>query len=343
MKVARLIKPGEILLEEVAKPQVKKGTEVLLKTLYFGICGSDMQIYHGLHKYAAMPVIMGHEVAALIEEVGTDVSDYKVGQKVAVEPQIYCGECYPCQIGRFNVCENLKVFGVHTDGFNAEYVVCDQKYLHHVPDDMDPQILALVEPFAVGVGSAKRSSRLAGGNVCVIGAGTIGNFTAQAAKGLGAKKVLVTDLVDDKLNYALECGIDYVENTSKMSLKEAIEKNFGKQKADVIIDCVGMPIIFEQMLEAARPSSDLVVTGNYKKSVTIEMPLIQRQEISVLGHMMYVREDYTDAIRLLYEGKVNTEKIISKVYDFDNYPEAYLYWENNPQDVMKILVNVGDK
>jgi L-iditol 2-dehydrogenase len=119
-------------MEEAPVPEITED-QVLLKIKAFGVCASDMQIYHGLHKYAAMPVVMGHELSAVIEKAGSNVTDYKVGDKVTVEPQLYCGKCYPCKIGRFNVCEHLKVLGVHTDGGNCEYLALDPKYLHHVP------------------------------------------------------------------------------------------------------------------------------------------------------------------------------------------------------------------
>lgn len=339
MKAARLTAPYTIEFVELPKPEPKQD-EVLLKVKCFGVCASDMQIYHGKHKYAAMPVIMGHEVCAVIEEVGSQVADYKVGDKVTIEPQVFCGECYPCKIGRFNVCEHLKVMGVHQDGCNCEYFAVHHKYLHHVPNDMDDELVALAEPLAVGVGSVKRSKLFKGGNVVVVGAGTIGNCVAQAAKGLGAGKVMVTDINKDKLDYALECGIDYAVNTAETPLKEAIEKTFGVRKADVIIDCVAHPAVFKTIIEAARPQSEIIVTGNYKEPVTFDMPVIQRQEINIIGHMMYVREDFADAIQLLADGKIRTDKTISQVYPFDQYPEALKFASDHPLEVMKMIIKL---
>ncbi|HHT25074.1 MAG TPA: zinc-binding dehydrogenase [Clostridiaceae bacterium] len=340
MKQARVVGPSKIEFEEVEKPTINEN-QVLVKTLYFGICGSDMSVYHGTHKYCKDQVVMGHEVSVEIVEVGANVKDFAVGDLVTVEPQLTCGECYPCITGRFNVCEHLKVMGIHADGFNAEYVAVDPALLHKAPQDMDPQLLTLVEPLAVGVAAVKRSNRLKGGNVLVIGFGTIGHFVAQAAKALGAGKVMVTDLNDDKLQYALECGMDYAINTGKEDLKEAIDKNFGKRKCDVIIDCVAHPAVFQQLLEVARPDSDIVVTGNFTKIFEFEVPLIQRREINILGHFMYVREDFHDAIDLLYNNKIEVSKTITAVYDFADYKEALQYIDDNPLDVMKILVKVA--
>jgi len=336
--------PGKFEFAEEPIPEINDD-QVLLKVLYIGVCASDQQIYHGLHKSVTedkLPRIMGHEVSARIEKVGANVKDFKVGEVVTVEPQVTCGECYPCQQGRFNVCEHLSVMGVHQDGFIQEYAACDAKYLHHTPEGMDPKLVAIVEPLAVGVGSIKRSD-FVGKNVVVVGAGTIGNCVAQAAKGLGAGKVMVTDVVDDKLEYAKEkCGIDYAVNTTKISLKDAIEKYYGVQKADVIVDCVAIPAVFQTILDAARPNSQIVVTGNYKFPLTFEVPQIQRREISIIGHMMYVREDFADAIRLLAEGKINTEKLISQEWTFEQYPDAFIFADKDPSQVMKMVVKVTE-
>ncbi len=359
MKVAKLVKfaqfvkdengrtkeiiPGEIRIDEEPIPEISD-SEVLLKILYFGICGSDQQIYHGQHMSVTedkLPRVMGHELSARIVKVGKNVTDFQVGEKVVVEPQVYCGECYPCRIGRFNVCEHLEVMGVHRDGFNCEYAAIDPKYLHHVPQDIPADLLAIVEPLAVGVGCIKRS-HYKGSNICIVSGGTIGNLAAQAAKGLGAGKVLVTDLLQHKLDYALECGVDYAMNTGEMTLKEAIYKCFGDRGADVIVDCVATPPVFNTILDATRPASEIVVTGNYKVPAEIFIPRLQRREISLIGHMMYVREDYADAIRLLSEGKINTSKLISQRWDFKDYQKAMEFGDAHPSEVMKMVVKVAE-
>jgi len=342
MKAARLMEPYKIVLEEAPVPQITPD-EVLLKIICFGICASDQQIYHGKHKYAAMPVVMGHELTAVVQEAGSAVTGFKAGDKVTVEPQVYCGACTPCKQGRFNVCENLKVIGVHLDGGNREYMAIDPKYLHLLPSELDDEVAALVEPLSVGVGSIKRSRMFRGGNVVVMGAGTIGNLTAQAAKGLGAGKVLICDILQEKLDYALECGIDFAANTAKIPLEQAILDAFGPQKADVIVDCVAAPALFESILQAARPNSEIIMTGNYKEPVRFEVPLMQRREISLIGHMMYVREDYADAIRLLSEGRINTTKVISQRYVFADYPKAFVFADEHPEQVMKMIVRLHDR
>lgn len=332
--------PFQVTVQECPVPEISAG-QVLLKMISVGVCGSDMQIYHGKHHYMTYPVVGGHEGSAVIVQAAPDVTDFRVGQKVSIEPQISCGKCYPCRIGRFNVCEHLKVKGVHADGLLAEYVAIDTKYLHHCPDDMSTDLITLVEPMSVGVGSVKRS-HYKGANVAVIGAGTIGNLISQAAQALGAGRVLITDVVDSKLEFAKQCGVECAVNTKDKSLKQAIEETFGERKADVIIDAAGVPFTFAAALDAARPCSEIVMTANYHDPVTFDVPRIQRNEISIIGHMMYVREDFADAIRFLYEKKVHMDGFITQRYPIDRIAEGYKYISENPGRVMKAVIDIAE-
>ncbi len=339
MKKAIFTAPFKIGFHETEIPSISDD-EVLLKVISIGICGSDIQMYHGRHKYMTYPVVPGHEVGSVIVKVGANVTDFQVGERVSVEPQITCGHCYPCSIGRFNVCESLKVKGVHADGFAAEYAAIEPRFLHHCPGNMDFDLITLVEPLAVGVGSVKRS-HYEGANIAIIGAGTIGNLVAQSAQALGAGSVLVTDFVDGRLDFAKACGIQHCANTRDIGLKQAIENTFGERKADVIIDCAATRGSFMSAMEASRPSSEIVITGNYKEPMELEVPRIQRREVSVIGHMMYVREDFADAIRFLSEGKVKTAGFISQRFPFDDFDKAFAFIDEHLNDVMKAVVNIG--
>ena len=339
MKQVRITAPFTFQFEEAPVPEIG-ASELLLKINCIGVCASDLQIYHGKHKFMSYPVILGHEAAATVEKAGGKVSGFMPGDKVTIEPQVFCGECLPCKTGRFNVCEKLSVIGVHRDGCSREYLSLDSKYLHKVPPSMKTELITLVEPFAVGVASVRRSAHLAGANVTVVGAGTIGNFTAQAAKALGAGKVMITDISQPRLDWASECGIDYCINTGSKNLPDAIRECFGPGRADIIIDCAATPAVFKSILEAARPRSEIIITGNYKEPVEFNVPLLQRQEISMIGHMMYVREDFRIAIDLLAQGKIATEKTISKIFPFPEYAEAFKYTDAHPDSAMKLLIKL---
>jgi L-iditol 2-dehydrogenase len=333
----KLTAPYTFESEEAEKPRPAEG-QALLKVRSVGICASDIQMYHGRHKYMTYPVVIGHEVSAVVEETGPGVRDFAPGDKVTVEPQIFCGKCYPCRTGRFNVCEDLKVMGVHRDGFCREYAALDASYLHRCPADMNEEWPALIEPLAVGVGSVKRGGDPRGANIAVVGAGTIGNCAAQAAKALGAAGVLITDVSAPKLEFAERCGIEHCVDTTKISLADAIERAFGSRRADVIIDAAGVPASLSSILGAARRSSAVVVTGNFKEPFSLEVPVIQRQEISLVGHMMYVREDFADAIRFAGSGAVRLDGLITQRFTAADLKSAFEFIDAHPGQVMKAIV-----
>ncbi len=339
MKKAVFTAPGTIDFVECPVPEIA-ADQVLLKVMSIGVCGSDVQMYNGKHRYMTYPVVPGHEVSAVVEQVGSKVADFQPGDRVTVQPQIFCGKCYPCTIGRFNVCEQLKVKGVHADGFAAEYVAIEPSYLHLCPPDMDFDRIVLVEPAAVAVGAVKRA-QYKGATIAVIGAGPIGNLVAQAAQAMGAEQALLTDILDSRLDFARQCGIQNCLNTAEMSLQEAIEQTFGSRKADVIIDAAATSATFAAALEASRPSSEIVITGNYKNPVELEVPRIQRREVALIGHMMYVREDYAEAIKLLAEGKIRTEGFITQRYGLADFHAAFKQLNEHPEQVMKAVLEVA--
>ena len=153
---------------------------------------------------------------------------------------------------------------------------------------------------------------------------------------------MVTDMKQKKLDYAKQCGIGNCVNTAQTSLSDAIDDVFGARRADVIIDCAATRGSMTSILAAARPSSQVIVTGNFKAPVEIEMPVLQRQEISLVGHMMYVREDFEDAIRFVRDGTVNLEGFVTQQYASDKLDEAFAFIDENPDDVMKVAISMRE-
>ena len=152
--------------------------------------------------------------------------------------------------------------------------------------------------------------------------------------------MLITDYLDSKLEYASKCGIEHCVNTSGSSLKDAIEQTFGQRKADVIIDCAATKGSFQSAIDASRPSSEIVITGNFKVPIELDPPKIQRREVSIIGHMMYVREDFADSITYLANGKIKVDGFITQRYGFDKFADAFGFIDENPNDVMKALIEI---
>ena len=327
--------------KDVPEPAIGPG-EVLIRIKRVGICGSDIQVYHGKHKYMTFPVVQGHEASGTIEKIGAGVTGLAVGQLVTVQPQIFCGECEPCKSGHPNVCQNLKVYGVHTDGMMQDYFAVSADKIIPLPEGFSPDDGALIEPVTVGVGAMRRCGDVAGKTVCVLGAGPIGNFTAQVAQAQGAD-VLITDINQKKLDLAAESGIKRCDNTSDHSLRDSIAAAFGARGADFIIDCAGVPASLTSALKAARPASVIVIVANFKVPVEMEIPLLQRQQIDLRGVMMYLKEDFHTAVKLVAEGKVSTKGFLSRYFPIRELKEAYDFIDENSLDITKVMLTFDEQ
>lgn len=339
MLQAILEQPQKVVFREVEKPSPKKN-EVLVKVKKVGVCGSDVHAYYGKHPYISCPVVQGHEFSGQITEVGSGVSSFKPGDNVTVMPQLVCGKCYNCTHGRYNICNSLKVIGCQAEGAAQEFFVVDEKLVLKLPQDMSYDFGAMIEPLAVGIHAVGRLGDVKGLNLVIFGAGPIGNLTAQAAKGLGAKAVMIVDLSDYRLEIARNCGIDYAVNSSKEDIDAAIGKYFGEDRADAMIECVGVQPTIEQAVKYARKGSDIVVVGVFGQKPQVDIGLVQDKELRLTGTLMYMEQDYIKAIDLISSGKVNLNPLISKYFPFKEYPEAYLFIEKNGEKTMKVLINM---
>lgn len=326
----------KVSFNEIGKPLLKNN-EVLLKMLRIGVCGTDIQVYMGKNKFMKFPIVPFHEGIAEIVEVGNEIEGLSLGDRVVVEPLIPCGKCRPCEIGRYNACDEFTCLGVQTEGLGSEYFAIESKHIHRIPKELTLEKAVLIEPFAVGVHAAKRGN-VQGANVLVVGAGTIGNFTAQAAKALGAKKVVVTDISDFKIELAQKCGIESCVNTSNSSLKQVIKVNFGKWGADVIIDCVGVKRAFEEILNVAGKATTIVIVGNHKEPVEIDLTKIQRNEIDIKGNITYTKEDFMDAINWIASDKICTDGFITNIYNIRETDKAMENAVKEPHKVMKTMI-----
>ena len=336
-----MTRPGEIVFEEVPIPPLKEG-QVLVKIKRIGICGSDIHVYHGKHPFTSYPVTQGHEVSGEIAELGAGVEGFYPGQKVTIEPQVYCGKCYPCRHGKYNLCEELKVMGFQTTGTASEFFAVDASKVTPIPEELSFEEGAMIEPLAVAVHGIRQVGDVTGWNIAVIGAGPIGNLVAQTAKGMGAAKVMITDVSDLRLEKAKECGIDYCVNTSRKDFGEAMLEAFGPDKADVIYDCAGNNVTMGQAIRYARKGSIIVLVAVFAGMAEIDLAVANDHELDIKSTMMYRHEDYLDGIRLVKEGRVQLKPLISKSFAFQDYLKAYQYIDKNRESTMKVLITVSE-
>lgn len=335
-----MTEPGKIIFREV--PQIEPGAgEVKIRIMKIGVCGSDIHVYHGKHPFTKYPVTQGHEVSGIVDRLGEGVEGLKVGQKVTIQPQVVCGKCWPCRNGKYNLCENLKVMGFQTTGTASEYFTVEQKKVTPLPEEMSLEEGAMIEPLAVAVHAVKQAGDVTNKDICVLGAGPIGNLTAQVAKGMGARKVMITDVSDIRLGKAAEVGVDVCINTMKKDFAKAFVETFGPDKADVIYDCAGNNITMDQAIQNARKGSTIILVAVFAGPATVDLAVLNDHELDLNTSMMYRNEDYLDAIRLVKEGKVQLKPLISRIFPFKDYLEAYHYIDDNRESTMKVIIDLA--
>lgn len=331
--------PGKIEFREIETPAPKE-KEVLVKIMKIGVCGSDIHVYHGKHPFTKYPITQGHEVSGRVAALGEKVKGLSVGQKVTIEPQLVCGTCYPCRHGKYNLCESLRVMGFQATGTASEYFAVDASKVTPLPDSMTYNEGAMIEPLAVTVHAAKRFDALKGACVAILGCGPIGILLAQSCKALGASKVLITDISDQRLALARQCGVDSAVNTKSKDFGEAMIECFGPDKADVIYDCAGNDVTMGQAIRCARKGSKIVLVAVYAGMATVDLAVLNDHELDLDTTMMYRHEDYLDAIRLVGEGKIQLKPLMTKHFAFRDYLAAYQYIDANRETTMKVLIDV---
>ena len=340
MLQAVMTAPGQIEFHQVDKPTPRPG-DVLIRMRRIGVCGSDIHVFHGKHPYTSYPVVQGHEVSGDVAQVGEGVTGFSPGDLVTFTPQVTCGECYPCRHGMYHICDNLKVMGFQTGGAAQEYFIVPVEKVLKLPAGISADQAAMIEPTSVAVHALGRAGDIADKQVLVLGAGTIGNLVGQVAKALGARKVLITDVSAYKLEKARLSGIDAVVNTQSEELGPALLREFGPDKADLILECVGVQETISQAVSLARKGSTIVVVGVFGQKPQVDLGLVQDRELNLVGTLMYQRSDYEKAIDLVAKGKLRLDVLVTNHFPFKQYLEAYHAIEAAKGNTMKVMIDIA--
>ena len=341
MRQAVLISPKNIELRTVEAPQASslQPHQVLINVKRIGICGSEIHSYHGLHPATFYPVVQGHEFSAVVVAVGKEVTVCKPGDAITARPQLACGQCGPCKRGQYNVCEHLRVEAFQADGVAQDYFVTTDDRVVVLPEGMSLDHGAMIEPAAVGAHAVSRT-QVAGKNVVVSGAGTIGNMVAQFCKAQGARRVLITDVSDLRLQKARECGIELTVNVARTPLKEAVKEVFGEEGYQVGFEVAGVESSIRSLMETVEKGSDIVVVAVFAKDPALSMFHLGEHELRLIGTMMYRHEDYLTAVDCVNRGVVNLEPLISNRFPLEQYSEAYRFIDENRSTSMKVIVDL---
>lgn len=338
MKAIKLEKPKDLTCLELEKPVPGPG-EALIRVKTAGICGSDIGAYRGTNNLVSYPRIIGHELAGVIEEIPADnPKGLKKGDKVIVDPYLYCGDCYPCRIGRTNCCTGLRVLGVHVDGGMAEYYCHPANMLVKMPEDMDWTDAAMAEPLTISLHGIHRGGLKAGEYCAVIGAGPIGLLAGMIAQAYGAHAVLL-DLVQERLDFAKELGIEYAVNSGREDGVKRVAEITGGVMAQQVMECSGANAAVRSSLDLVSHAGRITLTGWPPRETPLPTDIITRKEIDIRGARTSAGE-FEEAIELIYRKKVDVSKILTKTISMEEVPETVCDIEKNPGNYMKVVVKV---
>jgi 2-desacetyl-2-hydroxyethyl bacteriochlorophyllide A dehydrogenase len=339
MRQAVMTEPGNIEFGDVAEPTIGAG-EILLRVKKIGVCGTDIHVWHGKHPFTPYPVVQGHEFSAVVEAVGEGVTSVTPGMKATAAPQQVCGVCNPCKRGDYHICDELKVRGFQAPGCAQDLFVTTEERIVAFPDTLTFEQGALIEPAAVAAHSTNRVESLQGKNVVVLGAGTIGNLVAQAARCRGAKKVLITDLSDFRLQKALDVGVDATCNVRSENFAEKVKAEFGDEGFDVAFEAVGVEASLDDAVQHIQKGGDIVVLGVFGDRPRIDMSVVGDRELSLIGTLMYQQSDYEQAVAWIANGAMITEPLVTKHFPFAQYEEAYRFIEKQGDSTLKVVIDL---
>ena len=333
MKSVCLKSPGDISLMDVPAPNRGKD-EVLIRVRSAGICGSDIGAYRGVNPLVSYPRIIGHEVAGEVLEVPEGETELMPGDRVIIEPYVYCGTCYPCSIGHTNCCENLTVRGVHIEGGMAECITHPRALVHKAPGNIPWELLPLAEPLVISMHAVSQAKVKAGEHVAITGAGQIGLLAAQYALTLGAFPIII-DPVDERLALARSLGVTHAVNPVSSDSVAVIREITGGRMAEAVIEASGDARAIRNTLEYVSFAGRIGLAGWPKNEIPLPTATITRKELSIFGSRNSVGM-FPESLRLISEGKIDVSHLLTCSVPMDEAPAMVANIAENPGQFLKV-------
>lgn len=318
--------------------------EVLLRIARAGICGTDLSILSGKHPRAQAPLILGHEIAAVVTEIGTEVAahhpEIAAGELVTIEPIVSCGLCIACQTGVPHVCQKLRLFGIDLPGGMAEYMTVAAHRIVRAPVGMSPDMVVLAEPLAVAVHTVRLSGIRYGDTVCVIGGGPIGILTALVARETTATSILISEPEPSRRAIAEQLGFDVVNPVSH-PLEEAVMNRTSGNGVDICFETAGSQAAVTTSTRILRPRGVLVQVSIPKEPRDISLVDITFKELVVKGVRVYEPFDFTHALNFLARRPELFEPLLSRPYQLNEAKTAFEAARSGNQG-LRIIFRIGD-
>ncbi|KAJ51419.1 L-iditol 2-dehydrogenase [Clostridium tetanomorphum] len=343
MKVAIMNEIGKMGFIQKDIPEIMDN-EVLVKIEYVGICGSDLHYYETgrIGDYVVEPpFVLGHEAGGTIVKVGKNVSHLKVDDRVALEPGKTCGHCEFCKSGKYNLCSDVVFFATPpVDGTFQEYVAHEADLCFKLPENVDTMEGGLIEPLAVGFHAANQGKAHIGQSAVVMGAGCIGLVTMLALKAMGLSQVYMVDIMQNRLDKALELGATGVINGKDTDVIKAVMHITGGLGCDLVFETAGTEITTQQAVKVAKKGATIVLVGYSKNGmITLPMSEVLDKELTFKTVFRY-RNIYPMAIKAVESGAVNLKGIVTNIFEFDDIQNAMDYSISNKSDIVKAVVKI---
>jgi len=332
---------GAMSVVERPEPGLAAEGEVVVAPEAIGICGSDYHFFAGELSEAAggstFPRVQGHEVAASLVAVGPGCRDeLRVGQRVALWPLHACGRCYPCRVGRANVCDNFELSGIHVDGGLQERLAIGQDQVFPIAIE-DPAVAAMAEPVAIAVRAVQRARIAPEERVVVLGAGPIGLSVCLVAREHGAS-VLVIDLQESRLGLAAELGFETLQWTGHDQVLAAVRRWAPDGGPPAVVDATGAGRAVEAMLDMVASAGRAVQVGMSNDEVHVRVGLLTEKELDVLGVSCCGAPEFADAVGVVERNAASLARLVSHRFALAEAPQALRYAMDNPNEVMKVVI-----
>jgi 2-desacetyl-2-hydroxyethyl bacteriochlorophyllide A dehydrogenase len=331
MLAARYLAPNQIKPVEV--PVLPVGPqEALIKVKACGFCGSDIGIITGVHPRARPPLTVGHECCGTVAWLGSADNGWAVGDPVTIYPLIPCGSCAACRDGHSHVCRRLRLYGFDAEGAMAEYIRVPVSSLVPIPREMSAEIGALIEPLAVAVHAVSRVSWSSDATAVVMGAGPIGLLTGMVAKARGIQQIVITDVLESRLQSARDVELTAIHADVLPGKVEELTEGEG---VELVFECAGSPATARSMTAVARPRGTIVNVSVFKKPVEVDMQAVNFRELTILGTRVYTRNDFEEAIKIA--PTLPLRKLITHKFPLSSVTEAYARFERG-EGVCKVII-----
>lgn len=344
MKVAVMTDLNKVEIQDQEMP-VAKENEVIVKVEYVGICGSDLHYYEfgRIGDFIVNPpFVLGHEAGGVVTAVGKNVTHLKIGDKVAMEPGKTCGVCKACKEGKYNLCNDVVFFATPpVDGVFKEYVAHDASLCFKLPENVTTLEGALIEPLAVGIHAAMQGKACLGQTAVVKGAGCIGLVTVLALKAMGVSKVIVVDIMEKRLQKALELGADVVINGKEEDVQNVINQVTDGKGFDLGIETAGSEITATQLIRGARKGATIVFVG-YSASGEMKLPIGMALDKELTFKTVFrYRNIYPMAIEAVSTGKIRIKDIVTHSFELDQIQEALDLCVKNKAEIVKGVIKIS--